>query len=371
MSIQENKLQRFIKLGGYEIVKQVKRGRHKGKWRNLSEAARQTGLSRPTINKILEEHPQKPSKVQAKYVDRLEESQGYKRFKQMYEAKLDRNQFQQNIRFMREGFKMLGYNKDPVSWSEEDYKVLWHAKEFYSQECKGIKKATGVHFRRIMRATDRFDLLEKFKYKAPPEGKKKQWFLHDAEIKQLVTALKDDETLVLLFVGGAVGARHQALGDLLVKHIDFHDKTIQVHESKTGDYVTKYPPFCIFDMLLKFIDDRRLQPEDKVFPRGYSFHLKKLKQAGKQAKLKKTVTTHILKHTFVTQARRHRVSAEVIVEMTGTELRTLEKFYTGKDEAKIRFEMQGTEYTATPFHEWYASLSYFFRARYFQIRKKP
>lgn len=364
MSIQENKLQTFIKLGGYEVVKQVKRGKHKGKWRNISEAAKRTGLSRPTIYKLLAEYPEKPSKVTPQYIDKLEDGQGYKRFMQKYSSKLNKAALQQNIRFMRIGFKMLGYNKDPISWTEEDFKTLWHAKEFHNPECKGIDKRIGVYFRRIMRATDNHSLLDKFKYKAPPEGKKKQWFLHDAEIKKLVPVIDEKETLVLLFVGNAVGARHQALGDLQVKHIDFHDKTLQVHEKKTGDYVTKYPPYAVLDFLKTYIEDLDMKPEDKVFPKSYDYHLKNLKKAGKKAKLLKTVTTHILKHTFVTQARRHRVSAEVIVEMTGTELRTLEKFYTGKDEAKIRFEMQGTEYKATPFHEWVSGLSYYFRARY-------
>jgi hypothetical protein len=132
--------------------------------------------------------------------------------------------------------------------------------------------------------------------------------------------------------------------------------------------VTKYPPFAVFDLLKTYMEDLGLCPDDKVFPSSYDFHVRSLREAGRKAKLRKNVSTHILKHTFVSQARRHRVSAEVIVEMTGTELRTLEKFYTGKDEAKIRFEMQGIDYDAKPFHEWVTNLSYFFRARYNQLK---
>ena len=78
-----------------------------------------------------------------------------------------------------------------------------HDQNFYNPECKGIDKYIAVVFRRLMRVTDNFDLLEKFKYKAPPEGEKKQWFLHHDEIEALVRVMK--ETLILLFIGISVG----------------------------------------------------------------------------------------------------------------------------------------------------------------------
>jgi len=368
MTVQESKLDKFIRLGGYETVRQINRGKFKGQWRNLSKASRKTGISRPTIYKILEEYPEKPNKVKPKYLDRLEDSEGYKRFMQQYGIKLDKNHLQQNIRYMRIAFKMLG-NKTPESWTEEDYKKLWYAKEFYSEECKGIDKIIGVHFRRVMRATDRFDLLEKFKYKAPKEGKRKQWFLNEEEIKSLVNVIDEKETLLLLFVGISAGARHQALSDLKLKDVDFNDKVFQVHESKTRDYVLKFPPYPVFDLLKTYVKELDLAPEDKLFHIGYDYHLRRLRTAGRKAKLNKRVSTHILKHTFVTQASRHGVSAENIVNQTGTELRTLEKFYRAKDEAKLRHEMQGTEYKAKPFHEWIETLSYYFRARYRYLKQ--
>lgn len=368
MRVQESKLDKFMRLGGYETVRQVKRGKFKGQWRNLSKASRKTAISRPTIYKILEKYPEKPNKIKPKYLDRLEDSEGYKRFMQQYGIKLDKYHLQQNIRYMRIAFKMLG-RKTPESWTEQDYKKLWYAKEFYSQECKGINKIIGIHFRRVMSATDRFDLLQKFKYKAPPEGKKKQWFLHEDEIKALAQVIEEKETLMLLFVGISVGARHQALNDLRVKDIDFNDKVFQVHESKTRDYILKFPPYAIFDLLKTYVTDLDLAPKDNLFPRGYHYHLGRLRTAGRRAKLKKVVSTHILKHTFVTQASRHGVSAENIVYQTGTELRTLEKFYRAKDEAKLRHEMQGAVYRAIPFHEWIRKLSPYFKARYGELKQ--
>lgn len=85
MRVQESKLEQFMRLGGYDILRQVMRGKFKGHLRNLSKASRKTGISRPTIYKIIEKYPVKPSKVKTKYVDRLKKSEGMRRLAQMFE----------------------------------------------------------------------------------------------------------------------------------------------------------------------------------------------------------------------------------------------------------------------------------------------
>ena len=80
MTVRESKLDKFMRLGGYETVRQVKRGKFKGQWRNISEASRKTGISRPTIYNILKQYPEKPNKIKPKYLDRLEDREGYQRF---------------------------------------------------------------------------------------------------------------------------------------------------------------------------------------------------------------------------------------------------------------------------------------------------
>ena len=95
----------------------------------------------------------------------------------------------------------------------------------------------------------------------------------------------------------------------------------------------------------------------------------KLKKAGRKAKLGKNISTHIMKHTFVTQANRHGVSAETIVHQTGTELRCLEKFYRATNEKKLRNEMQGTTYKTTTFYEWVRKLGILFKARYGKLKQ--
>ena len=63
------------------------------------------------------------------------------------------------------------------------------------------------------------------------------------------------ETLVLLFLGISIGARHRALSNLKVKDVDFSDRVIQVYESKTRDYVLKFPPHSVFELLETYVND--------------------------------------------------------------------------------------------------------------------
>jgi integrase len=169
-------------------------------------------------------------------------------------------------------------------------------------------------------------------------------------------------------MGISTGARASALLRIKVEWIDFYSKTIKVYEPKVNVFAYKYPPFCVFDILKEYIAEVNLSPEDQVFPRGYSFYVKAMKEAGKNAGIRRNVTTHILKHTYVSQAYRHGVSAETVVEQVKTELRTLLKYYQAKSEKKMRYEMQGTDFKHVPFHEWMGALSYFFKERYNQLK---
>jgi hypothetical protein len=56
--VRKSLLDKFIRLGGYQIVKKTE----DGKWKNTAEASRKTGISRPAISRLLGEHPEPPIK---------------------------------------------------------------------------------------------------------------------------------------------------------------------------------------------------------------------------------------------------------------------------------------------------------------------
>jgi hypothetical protein len=368
MSLNKSKLDQFVKRGGYEIIKQIKRGKRKGQFKNISEAARRTGLTRPTIYKILEEHPTKPSKVKPKYVETLTDSEGYRRLEQLYSKSISHNAWTNTIYTVQLAFKILGYSKDPISWTEEDYRQLWAAPEFHKEECKGIGKMYAIALRRLMRATDNHNMLAKFKFSNPPEGKKKQWFLHTDDIKQLVPVIDNTEVLLKVLVGITTGARDSGLDSITLERCDFSSNCIEVYEKKVRHYVLKFPPFQVMQLLKQYVTDMGFKPSDKIFPTGYSTFNAQLKKLGKKAGITKKVTTHILKHTFVSQAHMHGVSGSTIANQTGTEHRCLVKFYRAESEGLLRSEMQGIKFNVKPFHIWAAQIALDFKARYAQLR---
>jgi integrase len=358
--VKKNVLDRFVKFSGYNIVKKIEAN---GKWKNISMAAKRTGLSRPTIYALLEQYPEPPDKTLPKYVEEFRQSEGYRRLEALYEKTLSKGEWIQTVYDVRKAWKYLN-KKDPISWTEEDFRKIWNWNEFIDPLVGGFEEHHGTKFHRLMRAVNRRDLLSKFKSKKRPTGSKKQWFLRDEEIIRLIPEIETADTLLFSYAGFVWGTRASAMLHTKVQDINFEDYTIQVYEPKTKQYVSKYPPICIFSLLRKYIKDLNLQPNDLLFPNSYDYYNKALRKAGKKAGIKKTVTTHILKHTFISQGHRHGLSRETMVEQTGTEDRTIKLYYLSAEEKKIRHEMQGIEYDLIPFPEWIESLHPHFEQKY-------
>ena len=71
--IKRSTLDQFTELGGYDVVKKTKDGR----WKNVIEASRKTGISRQTIHRLLQEYPEPPSThvlISQEDYERLKES---------------------------------------------------------------------------------------------------------------------------------------------------------------------------------------------------------------------------------------------------------------------------------------------------------
>lgn len=367
--LNESTLNQFVQRNGYDYVKQIRSGKKKGQWRGISEASKRTGLSRPTVYAILAQHPEKPDKTRPKYMDKLEDSEGFKLVQQMYKTRITLSAWRNIVLALRRAVPIIGYDKDPVSWTEEDYKLLWYHPTFHNDDCKGIGKAPATAFHQLMRATNNHNLLAKFTYNNPPDGKKKNWYLQEPEILALIKEVQTRENLTLLFVGISTGARHSGLESITLEKIDFYDRSLEVYEQKVQATVTKFPPISVIEFLQTYCKDKKLKPSDKVFEHGYQWHLQRLREAGKRAGLNKKVSTHIMKHTFVTQAHHHGVSGSTIANQCGTEHRCLVKFYRAESELLLRNEMQGIEYNHEPFHTWINRLSYYFRVRYEQLKE--
>jgi predicted DNA-binding transcriptional regulator AlpA len=294
VGLSKSKLEQFIKKKGYQIVKYSKT---KGCWLYISEASRRTGLSRPTIYKLLEAYPELPRKIQPKYVKTFEESEGYQLLKLTYKKEISPSEWQQTIRDCVLAWRHVGGSsenkKDSISWTIDDWREIWDMGIFYSEEAGGVLEQHATRLRRVMYSCDMAEALRKFRRKKPPQGKHLDWFLHYSDIKKLISDIEAPDALVFVLLGISTGARASALLRIKLEWVDFYSKTIKVYEPKVKVFAYEYPPFYVFDFLKKYVDDRQLKPKDRLFPRSYTFYCNAMKKAGTRAGLQKKTTTHI------------------------------------------------------------------------------
>lgn len=359
--VKPSVIDKFIRLGGYDIVK-----KKRGKWKHISEAAKRTGLSRPTIYLLLAEYPEAPAKTKPKYVDEFTKSEGYKLVKEMFQNALSKGEYTSTQGDIMKAWKKLNH-KDPATWDEKDFRIVWNMPEFYDELAGGVESHHSTKIHRLMKAIGRAELIPKFEGHMRPKGLKKHWFLGDMDIIKLTTGFEQKDVLLYTYAGIVWGARSKAILGVKVQDINFDDHSISMYESKVKKFVSKFPPLCLFELLKTYIDDKGLNPTDRLFAHDYDYFNKALKAAGEKAGVSKALSTHILKHTFVSQGHRHGLSRETVVEITGTQDRTIKAYYLSVDEKRIRHEMQGVELDTIPFHVWVAGLHEYFKDRYNQL----
>jgi len=359
--VRKSNIDKFTKLGGYDIV------RRKGdSWRGVSKASRKTGLSRPTIYAILEKYPEPPEKdVTPKYVAKFKETEAYAKITELYK----REKFLKDVLYaLKEGWKFLG-QKEPMKWQEADYRKIWNSEKFLDRKTNFIAFHHSVNFRRIMRATEKHALQEKFKTKTRPTGEKKLWYLSEDEIVALAGELPTCDMVIQTLRGITEGARHQALCTTTPERIKASEHVLMVFESKIQEWVEKLHTDKVMGLIMRYIKDFNIQPKKPLHPFSYDHYLRILKTAGEEAGLTKTISTHIFKHTFISQAHAHGVSGETVVDQVHTELRTVIAFYRAGDERKRRKELRGEKYDVEPFNEWIENKIYpAFEKRYEELR---
>ena len=366
--ISKKTLDEFVKLGGYEIVKF---DREKRRWKGVSKAARITKLHRDTVTRILKAFPTKPIKtVMPRYYENFKESTGYKRLKTEIGHK---PWFEYAIRDVLTAFHFLG-NKDIIYWTLEDVQnIRRNCLKMRSPETGDIHPNKATSLRRAIRALhDKYDLLPALeKVPKPPAGKKLSWFLEEDDLIKLTHQVQRPDTLLYLYIGVTTGARHSGIVTLSPERIKTARMEMLIYEPKRKIYVPKVVPSCVLDLLNQYIVDFGFRGDQKTFGASYSVYNERLTKAGRKAGLSDITSTHILKHTFVSQASFHGVSLDVISTQTGTEEGTLKKFYRAENVRRIRHELLGEDYGVMPFSEWVEKVLHpHFVSRYKEIKDK-
>jgi predicted DNA-binding transcriptional regulator AlpA len=127
VGLSKAELDQFVKKKGYQIVRYSKT---KKRWLYISEAARRTGLSRPTVYKLLEAYPEPPSKTRPKYVETFEQSEGYRLLELAYNKEICPAEWEQTVRDGLLAWRHIGGTSDNkkdsrarACWTIDDWRA--------------------------------------------------------------------------------------------------------------------------------------------------------------------------------------------------------------------------------------------------------
>lgn len=355
----------------------------RGKWKGKAEASRRLGISRPTIDKILSTYPEgvpaKAKKMTPKYFEDFKLTEIAQKIKEFYwDAGLngitDRGR---NVwRIAREAFKLRG-GKDPIYFDEEDYKLFWGTPDkrphpdFVDPQTNKLEYAKGSALKMMMKFSKRGDLHGDPKFSTKglrrEAGQKKQWYLSTDQIVSIIGVIREVDTLLLFLLGILFGGRFSALSKIKRKDVDYEAQVLDLYEPKVRKTVEKVLPVrSIADLLRVYVDDFNIK--GLLFKWKIGVYNRRLKKAGKDANMPFEISTHIMKHTAITQMSLHGVDVDVIEEYVGTEARTIKAFYRGGGEKKIRAQIRGEELKVEKWNVYVEMLMGYVLERYNYIK---
>ena len=328
--------------------------------------ARKCGFSTVTLATIFNApHSARPTmKGEKKYFEKLEETEGYKKWFDKFREKLkggkDKGESQWNTQKTKvaEAFSML-HNKNPEDWTAEDYATIrkWlKERHLKRQGTELVSQQDVAPFHNLMKANGHPEYFTEIQADEVEKGKKKEFFLNDKDIWKLleVYAVEDpkNDLLILMAVGLNKGARVSSLELDIPLNYKHEEGFSDDFEPKVTKRVRRYLIPEVMELVKRYVEDCGLKENEKIFPDSYSNYLARLQRVAFAAHILKPIHekervemveigTHIFKHTFVTQAIQHGVPAESVSEQVHTELRTLEAHYLAKDPEKQAHHFSG------------------------------
>lgn len=372
------------------LFRRMKFDRKRNKWKRITYAQREfkkqfkRSISRPTIYKLIAMYPQgireKPKKITPRFYQEFERTEIAEKIKSFYwDAKIKglSKRGKSVLSTARKGWKARN-KRDPMYWSEKDYLFFWGTPtqapfpEFIDPQTNKISFENASSLRMVMALSKRLDLRDDPRFTTKglkrKKGRRKKWYLDTEEIVKVINVIMECDTLILFLLGILLGGRFSALRRVKVSDIDRQAKIIDVYEPKVKKTVEKPMLDSVLSFIWRYIVDFNIK--GKMFHWSISVYNDRLRKASKDAGLpqEKTITTHMLKHTCITQMSLHGVDIDVISDYTGTEATTILDFYRGGGDKKIRAQVLGLAYEYEPWHKYIPRLLAQFKRRYNYIK---
>jgi hypothetical protein len=399
--VTRSTLQKFIRKGGYEIVDELG-GFPSGTRREgagfYKELHSRLGFgSKPTLiaikndfptRKVAEDYLAERIPHEVRRVEKYQETDAYRRLDKNMPLKLQK--YKSSIhRVLSRAHYMLG-NNEPMNWTPQDIKNLragriedYDPKTFESRQkiwkryVYDEKKAEqgfadpinfefATQFRRAMRILELYELEKAFPHTPLRAPMKKDDWLRENQILSLITKIEEIDTLIAVALQMLGGARVSSVLEIERKNI-MNDRVME-YETKISQWVERLYDPSIINLVMDYVNHFNIQ--DRLFHFDSAELNRRLRKASKTAEISfgknKYVTTHLLKHTFVTQASLHVVPLEAISEQTGTEVRTLKLYYRGAPSKLAQIAILGVkEEEQLDLPTWIRNIIYpAFKARY-------
>jgi hypothetical protein len=388
--VSRKTLQKFIRKGGYEIVAEEKEGWEK--WGLLTDNSRlriETGLSKPVLISIKNQYPTKEQAEdyllkrthETRRVERFEETAAWRiidrdlRIKKPTLTKPERTKDNMKRAYTYCHY-VLAY-KEPLDWTTEDIanlrigniesydpKTFETRKKFWENKILDKHKVPpDIKYGVAVNLRQGFDVLGKPDLKAPltktqmRTPTKKEHYLREEQIISLLggedgkgVGINEIDTLMFFTIQTLGGARESSV--YLVQRNDIKDVYIAMREPKLeakgkAEVERFYDP-KIIQLLIDYCNYAKIESGHLFKFQKRDFN-KRLRRASKECGIfflnlkgeKRLLTSHVLKHTFVTQASTHGWTSEAIEDQTGTEWRNLKLYYRGEHSQAAKLAVLG------------------------------
>jgi integrase len=374
-------------------------------WKNISLAERQLGMSRPKIYRILEHYkkkaPEKPKAGTPSYFEEFKSTESAKRIIELYYDREIKGLNSTGTAYwyaLREAWKARN-KKDPLTFDLADYLFFWGTRDqapyppFVDPMTNKISFGKAVALRFSMTRGRAKDLVNDPRFttlglKRDPQ--KKHFYLEEPEMIGVCNHLPTPDSVVLEYGGILMGGRFSSLGGtknrkhLGLKVGDIHRQSgfLTLKEIKVGETVEK----DLFDFTLEFLwqyiidygiaDNKpevikRTGAAGKLFSWDLDEYNEIFTAASKEAGLpeNKYMTSHMLKHTCITQMGLHGIDIDVISDYVGTDAGTIMKFYRGGGRDKIRSQILDLPRKQETWKQFVQRIHPYFVARYRYLKE--